>query len=151
MKARPDVCIKGAEDFLTWSAHRRQLGQRRQMEAVVTPIANFFMPQDFVNRDQHDRVAKTVPGTTKLHPVVGAHSGLIYTHRFSCTCVQCRDGHHLQCSERQVATSPVLLQRDDHQPWPVPVTSHCKHSIALQCSSSKAWQLILLECISCSW
>ena len=128
IKAQPNVCIKGAEDFFNVVSPQKTVGTKKEDGSCCHSRRKFFLvSEDSVNRDWPERVAKTVPGTRKMHSVVGVHPGLVYTHRFTCTCAQCRDGHHLQCTERQVAMSPVLLRREDGLPWPVPVTSHGKY------------------------
>ena len=72
-----------------------------------------FVSADEIQHERPERDCKTVPGTRKLHSVLGVKRCVIKTRRLSCFCAACLQSNYDQCLNTQYVDKwrQVVLKR----------------------------------------
>ena len=82
-----NIRIQSAGDFYAWAS---------SMESLVE--------YKFVGKEYCEKIAdelkqqtlKPIPGTMKLHSVVGNGDGVVHVRQLSCFCIECYDGNNFE-------------------------------------------------------
>ena len=82
-----NIRIQSAGDFYAWAS---------SMESLVE--------YKFVGKEYREKIAdelkqqtlKPIPGTMKLHSVVGNGDGVVHVRQLSCFCIECYDGNNFE-------------------------------------------------------
>lgn len=69
-----------------------------------------FVSSDEIRHERRERDCMTVPGTRKLHSVLGVERGIIKTRRLSCFCAECLQRHYDQCLNTQYVDAWKLVK-----------------------------------------
>lgn len=79
-------------------------------ECLHTRRTVLFVSGDNIIHERPDRNCKTVPGTRKLHSVLGVERGIIKTRRLSCFCSSCLQRNFDECLNKQYVDEWKLVK-----------------------------------------
>lgn len=93
--------IINASSFATFCEnHLEKISHDAQGKCLHKRRHIFFVPLEDIKRPRPERDVKTVPGTQKIHSLVGVEREIIKTRRLSCFCPGCIQSRPEECEQK---------------------------------------------------